>query len=149
MTAPVTQSRARCLVLALSIACSVGFAPSQSRVALARPSHRAVRLRATTDPAPASSKPSNPFTNPSPAILSPTFAARGALFAVMMAALYPPSLGVAVARAVFQRATKGTPDMILPTGAINALGPGQDGYGGQMLFDRRVTRAVFTRQSSG
>ena len=39
---------------------------------------------------------------------------RLGLYAALMGTLYPLSLAAAIGRAVYQRTTKGTPDMILP-----------------------------------
>ena len=61
--------------------------------------------------------------------------ARIATYAAAMSVIYPSTLAIAIGRAIYQRATKGTPDMILPTGSINPVKPG-GGYAGQMYFEK-------------
>ena len=53
----------------------------------------------------------------------------------LMTVLYPPTLGAAMGRAIYQRLAKGTPDLILPSGKINPLKAG-GGYAGQMYFSK-------------
>ena len=60
---------------------------------------------------------------------------RVSVAAVLCTVLYPPTLGAAMGRALYQRLSKGTPDLILPSGTINPLKAG-GGYAGQMYFSK-------------
>ena len=120
----------------LLVGVAFGFAPH----AINAPARR-LCIRASDNAPSPSPFSSSPFAQSSSSTLTPIFIGRTVVFAALMSVLLPPTFAVAAARAVFQRVTKGTPDQILPTGETGALGPGQDGYGGQMLFDRPIDPA--------
>ena len=120
----------------LLVGVAFGFAPR----AINAPARR-LCIRASDNAPSPSPFSSSPFAQSSSSTLTPIFIGRTVVFAALMSVLLPPTFAVAAARAVFQRVTKGTPDQILPTGETGALGPGQDGYGGQMLFDRPIDPA--------
>ena len=130
------MERLRYLFLLLVACVAFGFAP----LPVIAPTRRS-GIRASQNVPSPSPFSSSPFSQSSSNTLTPVFIGRTIAFTALMSVLLPPTIAVAAARAVFQRVTKGTPDQILPTGETGALGPGQDGYGGQMLFDRPIDPA--------